>query len=89
MDGLRLHIFHWLVPPIPISYVKNQIPLVNKRSRLSGTETRNETVGTRLTFSETQEPLELSDTHGPMAPQTFSSLDVCNTQRLTVELLGP
>lgn len=29
-----------------------------------------------LTFSETQEPLELSETQGPMAPQTFSSLDV-------------
>lgn len=68
---------------------KNQISPVNKRSCLSGTKTRNETVGTRLTFSETQEPLELSETHGPMAPQTFSSLDVCNAQRLTVEILGP
>lgn len=34
-------------------------------------------LGRGLTFSETQEPLELSETHGPMAPQIFSSLDVC------------
>lgn len=33
-------------------------------------------MGQGLTFSETQGPLELSETHGPMAPQTFSSLDV-------------
>lgn len=58
---------------------KNQISVVNKLSCLSGTKMRNETVATGLTFSETQVPLELSETHGPMAPQTFSSLDVCNT----------
>lgn len=46
----------------------------------------NETLGTELTFSETQGPLELSETHGPMAPQTFSSLDVCNAQEHMGEL---
>lgn len=65
---------------------KNQIFVVNKRSCLNRTKIRNETVGTWLTFSETQVPLELSETQGPMAPQSFSSLDVCNTKRLSIRL---
>lgn len=29
-----------------------------------------------LTFSDTQGPLALSETHGPIAPETFTSRDV-------------
>lgn len=44
--------------------------------------------GQWLTFSETLEPLELSETQGPMAPHTFSSLDVyTNRKRKVIQLL--
>lgn len=32
---------------------------------------------TLLTFSDTQGPLELRDTQGPIAPEIFISLEVC------------
>lgn len=82
VEGLRLHTFHWLVPPMPISYTKQRTycdewqPSTALRVPTVRIWTPSWKLGQGLTFSETQEPLELSETHGPMAPQTFSSLDV-------------
>lgn len=42
--------------------------------RVGWHETRNACLS--LTLSETQGPLVLSDTHGPIAPDTFNSLEV-------------
>ena len=47
--GYNPHIFHWHVPPRPIS------------------------------VSDTDWPFTPSETHGPMAPDTLSSRDVCKT----------
>lgn len=83
VEGLRLHTFHWLVPPMPISYTEERMyydewQQMTKLSEYKFWESESEVQYLRqgLTFSETQEPLEWRETHGPMAPQTFSSLDV-------------
>lgn len=77
VEGLRLHTFHWLVPPTPISYTATQDNYTHCCYAPDQRQQGGGGCGSRLTFSDTQGPLEWRETQGPTVPQTFSSLDVC------------